>query len=1158
MNRTKILAFAFTFVLFLSIFVSNIDSVKAEETTFYFDVGDDFMFDEINGTGDYSSNNTFFINTAPSETYTHIFVYTDFAELNNLTEDCFSFSVIRESVVYNSSDYIVDTGSIMGNYLTDFEITLHFNQVSLPEGVYLYNWFIEMTDNLEPTFIPTKTASNVMTGTATIMVLGTPVIHVNYAPLTYNSVYFQHTFGVTPSPDIPQSTLVIDNVGNTDLNSIEFTVNKFLILDGFYTTYPMNLVSVNYLGTEVFFGVDDGNFRYVSFPLSPPLSSGDSINFIFKMYDVDTYITVPDNYDCAIVLHGVSNSDGDSNIEIAGIEYEMISGQYVFTLTYTDSLSYLKWDDIGAGSTNVITSNMALVDEVSGNAYDIGTIDFAIQAGNDFTLADFKLAGNGNFLYSFDGGTTWLSESINSNGIATVSSVPVSTVTFHFKLEILSVPLNAVGEYSLGFNVMLSTNPVFLVEGTAGSSVDRISFRVIWGDETNIYGEIDDYVGDILFAQHGTGEHDTIITDTVTVTEEFGTHTHQLYFILSHYTTMYDGIIPIGWEYMGCYIDVLTEINIDLSRDWLVSITGTYGVYTDLLFNGIDVIVTVEGEDEIITVEMGTSTVPYTYDTNYISGVKTLSAMTDITGDAEIFSGTTNNYGLTVINTFGVTPIPEPIDWSLYFPSGNLNNLWFFSMIISIIAGFVIIMSKSKKGSLFGTVLIIGLTFMLVASAMSYTDEFSFTENAEAGTVIVNVINSTGEFQTDATIELRNSDNSLVLTEFSDDNQQYYMYEDFDDVIYNDQKYDVYINGSKTSNDVHMSGEITTETLIFDGIEPVPFYEESGFWFIMGFIGLTLAVAFLFIRRKGINIKGFGGIIAIVLVLMFCMISVNDVIVTEAEAVTVHTFVPNWETVDLSVGSLALDFSARAGKSGTIISIPIEITCVSTKITDGSTSTVTVVPEVTTGVISHKDVLNGKYNADVGGQFTVDTHGQEHFWHDGIMFKSIVSEVETNFALTFASPSENTFKVWVSGDDTDRLDYKETTMVVLEFNSQIATLLGLTRGTHQTLQHLRAFMDTTKTTSVTTTYLLNIYVPFKTTWRAGNLDYGVKAHATKWVYKWASIDVVTKSWIKFSFRGKTWNFMAKTISIDIPEKVISTVEEFIVALRQEEFTRVYY
>jgi len=34
--------------------------------------------------------------------------------------------------------------------------------------------------------------------------------------------------------------------------------------------------------------------------------------------------------------------------------------------------------------------------------------------------------------------------------------------------------------------------------------------------------------------------------------------------------------------------------------------------------------------------------------------------------------------------------------------------------------------------------------------------------------------------------------------------------------------------------------------------------------------------------------------------------------------------------------------------------------------------------------------------------------------------------------------------------------------------------------------------------------------------------------------------------------------MAKTVAIDIPEKVISTVEEFIVALRQEEFTRVYY
>jgi len=1114
MNKTKIIAFAFTFVLFLSIFVSNIDSVKAEETTFYFDVGDDFEFEEINGTGDYTSTNTFFIHTAPTETYNHIFVYTDFAELNNLVEDSFSFSVNRETVVYNASDYIVDTGSISGNYLTDFEITLNFNKVSLSEGTYSYNWFIEMTDNDEPTFIPTKTASNVMTGTATITVLGTPVIAVIYEPVAYTSVYFAHTSASGVSPDISQSVLRLSNIGNTPINTIELEMYKYykdgVGVDTIYETTNTEMYFYDDSGLVVPSGSKStvGDYTTFVYSFAPAIPVFDVLNPLDHIIDIEfralnseSFITDVDTYWYDVDVKGISNSDGDSNILTKLVEYEIIDGDFEFTMTFTNGYSYLKWDDIGAGSINVLTSNEAFIDQVSGNDYDIGGIEFNIQANSDFTLADFKISGNGNFVYSFDYGTTWLSEPISSLGIAIVSSVPANTVSFHFKLEITDVPLSAVGTYSLGFAVRLSSNPYFLVEGTAGSPVDRIGFRVIWGDETNIYGEIDDYVDDILFAHEGIGEHDTIITDTVTVIEEFGTHTHQLYFILSHYTKLWDGIIQIGYEYMGCYVDVLTLDNLDLAYQWLNGITPVMAnIFDNFIDDIVYVDISVEGEEETLPIDWYITNTPFTYETNYVSGVKTLSADTNIIAPTDVFPGTNNAYGLTVVNTFGVTPVIEPIDWGLYFPSGNLNNLWFFSMIISMIAGLVIIISKSKK-SVLGTVLIIGLTFMLVASAMSFSEETSFTENAEAGTIVVNLINSTGEPQTDATVELRNSDNSLVLTEFSDDNQQYYMYEDFDDVVYNDQKYDVYINGSKTSNDVHMSGEITTETIIFDGIESIPFYEEGSFWFIMGFIGISLAIAFFLVKKKGINFKGVGGIIAIVLVLMFCMISVNDVIVAEAEAVTVHTFVPNWETVDLAVGSLSLDFSARAGKSGTIISIPIEITCISTKTsTDGGhTYTVTVIPEVTTGIISHKDVLNGKYNTDVGDEFTIDTHGQEHFWHDGIMFKSITSEVDTGFALAFASPSENTFKVWLSGDNTDRLDYKETTMVVLEFNSQIATLLGLTRGTHQTLQHLRAFMDTTKTISVTTTYLLNIYVPFKTSWRAGNLDYGVKAHATKWV-----------------------------------------------------------
>lgn len=1118
-------------------------------------------------------------------------------------------------------DNVITINDIHDDRTYEIQMLLDFYSLNeLPPNNYLFNWYFELTDNLSPNYSNTKAVSDTVSGTAQITVLEAPSMLLSYTPSPFTEVFFNVQYSETNVMSYSQlviennGNVAITQIEFTVLSAYwdyEFTVEsntefswnvQYYIVGQSWTPLTVGLHPLDTpilpSGTRtVEFRIGSVNplddygmyYAYASLkPVDSSLNKGTSQTAYFQM----DYYSEQFEYDISYTggyshIHFANMIAGTSNIvsqnwchliPVTGNGYTATSFIFAISSDFTSSVFKL------AGNGNLILSYDGIS---SAGSYPISSLG---------TTSSIPLT-SGEFYFKLQ--------------ITEIPpTTPATTYSLSFNVIIYSNPVIVLEGYAGLFDKAL-------FYGVTWHSTNNYEPPALTDDDLTVFPqalpELEITANRTMWNMYGFGFTDgepSLYIDNMVMDEEYFNLTAYFYMIFTSLEYWVDyipfpesGQVPFSYQNYSLMFDNFYNGNgfdeYDSSIDDFL--TSTYvGFYTYMSIE--DGANTYEYENEWTLEPNGEyQTIPVT-----ISLSKTeLADITqsewnweslDIWVETHMFfyyetlygeeleedypyiipfermdEGLETLYSLPVdnlhwnyatinridvsewVNKSSIIPEPEPEipsiwDWiNQYKGSFSFSMFQFFVLVLSAIASLLLILklTRKKRGILSIFIIVaIGMIMLITLSPIA--------EPVSAETVVVNVVDDYGYPLSDMTVVLKNDEYTLPLIEYSDENQTYY-YSDVLTEEHTEQEYDIFINGTDTNENIYISDEYTSSTVVYE-FEEQPFYKEEGFMFTVLIIAISGIAVVLLLTKTSIG----KNLLPVLLIAGLMLLFVADTVTYEVEAVDTLGSVPSVETIDLGVGSIfPSDLGTRIGKSGTVLTIPISVKCVSVKTTTSSGYKVTVTPEITLGQISSEEVNQGKYNDRVGTFYTLDQHEQDNFWVDGVLFKSILSQQDISIASLFSNPTDNTFKVWITGDNTDTLSSYESTDVVISFITEATGFLGMGTENHQTIQHLRVFMDTTKSTSVTTNYRMNIYIPFKTSWRGGYLNYGLRGQALKWIYNWKNIDVVTKYWFRFELFGKTYNFIAVTSSINIPDKVISTVQELILALPQREYTKMY-
>jgi len=547
---------------------------------------------------------------------------------------------------------------------------------------------------------------------------GVVVDTIVYEEVWYSGNYqmvMEHELLSEDNPDITVIPLEILNTGIDDIVRFSWMPIKYL-LDDFanptlYNTdnFAMSCSHSSPSGIEIPFTTSGSGYNRAYIDITP-ISTGESFIIYIYGYDIENYITTIGNYHASGEIF-VYNFEGNQAVfNTVSLAYNLLDAQYEFTKTYSEG-SELTFPDVGIGDNDIHTSNYAIIDEVTGNGYDIGTIDFSLITNGDFTpdteLTGFKIANNGAFRYSFDNGVSWNTAIITSNGVINTITCPSETISFWFKLFISTITSNAEeGINSLSYNLQLHTNPTFVFSGgTRGftpTPSHALSVRTVWGDESGIYGNVEDYLNTF---ETPTGEYprepSLLINNNYIDVIENNEREHYLYFIF----TLYDVFIHMDYLQFivnDYFIAEFSNENYFESISWVSSqdyLLGTYysgtyelnNCYIYLNLNGVESNFRfgqdyIYEEQSYTTLDMLNNEVSTYFDFTYVSHKYVMDS------DYIIY-----NYNVEFIPLI-IEPIGITIDdylYDIYTPEGR-DSFWVFSVMITMVA-FVFIFAKKKK-----------------------------------------------------------------------------------------------------------------------------------------------------------------------------------------------------------------------------------------------------------------------------------------------------------------------------------------------------------------------------------------------------------------------------------------------------------------------------
>jgi len=732
MIRNKIIVVAFVLCLTLSIFINTIDNAEAGSIpSFYFDEGENFEFEVLNGSGRYESNNTLFINSL--ESYNFLYIYSDFGEVYNTTEYYINYSILKDGIIYNSYNYNINLGEIVANEEISMKLVLYLNCAPFISGEYNINLQFEFTDENKTNLnTPTKAVKNIIELDNVILLADYIAVFVEFST-SLDYFYVSNEIGIANNPNPSWSKLQVTNIGTVPITKITTYIDNFITDEyGSLTTYSsLNMDEwIDYSNeglSQPFTYYTPTKNTVVHTFLNTNFVTGDMREISIRCYDLENYLGVGDYFynDIDLFIQGyigvvqyfTSSIDHD-------LKVTMFNDQYLFTLSYTQSKTSLEFPNVHVGATNFATTNLAFVNEVTGNGWDIDLVHIVIT--EDFTPVEeptgFKISNNGKLAITFDTGTTWIYRDIQNLGEVMHIEAPTGTVQFYFGFIIDIVTPNAEAiTQNIQFTMQLETNPIFIIGGgirpppTPPNPTIGIGMRILLGDENGIYGDVNDYLNEFNQptspfnfppnepAIEDFGEFETTNNNEV--------REHKLYFLITTYLVRWQ-YNNNNFEVQDYYLDTLTTNNYFDAVDWVRPQSDIGANYlVQFWIQGIRIVTwDIYGDASEFTLGV-TSSLPeqdleYYYSVQYReeNSIITYCAFPpSVPHDTKMMDGSFSTFTYT---TLYIPPIIEPtgtsIDdylYDIYTPEGR-NSFWTFSIMMSLII-VVLLFTKRKNGKIF-------------------------------------------------------------------------------------------------------------------------------------------------------------------------------------------------------------------------------------------------------------------------------------------------------------------------------------------------------------------------------------------------------------------------------------------------------------------------